>query len=157
MDDPKLCDTLGNFLWDCYEAKSVDLTVSGYSHVTPGTGGVQSSKAALDPDMHCSRVLPILLLLQPETLASLGGNKSEPSSGVSVPESAFEVYTSPLIGADKEIKGMAIQIFLSCLKTYFQCNIPNRWNKYSKGVDGRHAVLLQPKDLDNRKDTSWVV
>lgn len=92
-----LCDTLGNFSEvSSYEAKSVDLIVSGYFCRYSWDWRSTSSKAALDPDMHCSGTAT-LLLLQPETLASLGGNKSEPSSGVSVLESAFEVYTSPLI------------------------------------------------------------
>lgn len=46
-------------------------------------------------------VLPILLFLQPETLASLGGNKREPGSGLSVLESAFEVY-NPVLSSSRE-------------------------------------------------------
>lgn len=46
-------------------------------------------------------VLPILLFLQPETLASLGGNKREPSSGLSVLEPAFEVY-NPVLSLSRE-------------------------------------------------------
>ena len=121
MDDPAVWHVGQLSEASGYEAKSVDLTVSGYSlYVTPGTGGVQ--KFRISPWSKCalfSGYCQFCYSFSQKLWLAWGETRGSPVQDCQSSSQPLRFTIQSSHRAEKELKGTEIQIFSILLKNIF--------------------------------------